>query len=138
MSTYFIFSAQCMFLIGSFVPSFLVDRLGRRRPMMIGSFGLGLSMMMIAVLLSFQGTSVAKPTASASVAFFFTVRKPALLPWAMTDKRNSICLFLVPRSIVSRGFMFQKFCHCMPELRERPLVSLPTGSGYVFSCMAFR
>ncbi|KAL1999838.1 hypothetical protein VTN02DRAFT_3897 [Thermoascus thermophilus] len=64
--------AQCMFLIGSFVPSFFVDRLGRRRPMMIGSFGLGLSMMMIAILLSFQGTSVAKPTACASVAFFFT------------------------------------------------------------------
>jgi hypothetical protein len=28
--------------------------------------------MMISILLSFQGTSVAKPTASASVAFFFT------------------------------------------------------------------
>ncbi|KAL9094264.1 MAG: hypothetical protein Q9165_003404 [Trypethelium subeluteriae] len=61
-----------MFIIGSFVPAFLVDRIGRRRPMMWGSFGLGISMMLISILLSFQGTSVQKPTSSASVAFFFT------------------------------------------------------------------
>jgi MFS family permease len=63
-----------MFLIGSFVPSLLVDRIGRRMPMMVGSAGLGISMMMISILLSFKGTDVEKPTASASVAFFFTVR----------------------------------------------------------------
>ncbi|KAK2759728.1 hypothetical protein FQN53_008013 [Emmonsiellopsis sp. PD_33] len=63
---------QIMFLLGSFVPSFLVDRIGRRSPMMWGSLGLGISMMMISILLSFKGSSVEKPTASASVAFFFT------------------------------------------------------------------
>ncbi|KAK2744646.1 hypothetical protein FQN55_006564 [Onygenales sp. PD_40] len=63
---------QIMFLLGSFVPSFLVDRIGRRSPMMWGSLGLGVSMMMISILLSFKGSSVEKPTASASVAFFFT------------------------------------------------------------------
>ncbi|KAL2221512.1 general substrate transporter [Thermoascus aurantiacus ATCC 26904] len=63
---------QCMFLLGSFVPSFFVDRIGRRRPMMLGSLGLGLSMMMISILLSFKGTSVEKETAAASVTFFFT------------------------------------------------------------------
>ncbi|KAL1991055.1 hypothetical protein VTN49DRAFT_5559 [Thermomyces lanuginosus] len=63
---------QIMFLLGSFVPSLLVDRIGRRKPMMWGSFGLGFSMMMIAILLSFKGTSVERPTASASVTFFFT------------------------------------------------------------------
>ncbi|PGH23700.1 hypothetical protein AJ80_02306 [Polytolypa hystricis UAMH7299] len=63
---------QIMFLLGSFVPSFLVDRIGRRKPMMWGSFGLGLSMMLISILLSFKGSGVEKTTATASVAFFFT------------------------------------------------------------------
>ncbi|KAI9693250.1 MAG: hypothetical protein M1822_005246 [Bathelium mastoideum] len=61
-----------MFIIGSFVPAFLVDRIGRRQPMMWGSLGLGISMMLISILLSFQGSSVQKSTSSASVAFFFT------------------------------------------------------------------
>ncbi|KAI9841234.1 MAG: hypothetical protein M1837_000899 [Sclerophora amabilis] len=64
---------QCMFVIGSLVPSFFLDRIGRRRPMMIGSFVLGFSMMMVAILLSFRGTLQEKPTSSAAVAFFFTV-----------------------------------------------------------------
>ncbi|KAJ5105884.1 hypothetical protein NUU61_003231 [Penicillium alfredii] len=70
---------QVMFVIGkltitgqgSFYPTFFSDRFGRRKPMMWGSFGLFFSMMMISILLSFKGTSVEKPTASASVAFFF-------------------------------------------------------------------
>ena len=64
-----------MFLLGSLFPSFYLDRIGRRKPMMWGSFGLGFSMMMIAILLSFQdrGGFIAKATSTASVAFFFTV-----------------------------------------------------------------
>ncbi|KAJ5891025.1 uncharacterized protein N7473_007253 [Penicillium subrubescens] len=62
---------QIMFVIGSFYPTFFSDRYGRRQPMMWGSFGLFISMMMISILLSFKGTSIEKPTASASVAFFF-------------------------------------------------------------------
>ncbi|KAG9772201.1 putative MFS sugar transporter, partial [Aureobasidium melanogenum] len=51
--------------------------MGRRRPMMWGSFGLAISMMLIAVLLSFtpaRGYSqqLNTATSSASVAFFFT------------------------------------------------------------------
>ncbi|KAF2117106.1 general substrate transporter [Lophiotrema nucula] len=61
-----------MFFIGSLFPTFFLDKYGRRKPMMWGSFGLGVSMMLIAILLSFQGTSVSKPTSSASVTFFFT------------------------------------------------------------------
>ncbi|KAF2192873.1 putative Myo-inositol transporter 1 [Zopfia rhizophila CBS 207.26] len=63
-----------MFFIGSLYPTFFLDRIGRRKPMMWGSFGLGFSMMLIAILLSFQGQdgSVAKSTSSASVTFFFT------------------------------------------------------------------
>lgn len=40
--------------------------------MLWGSAGLAISMMLIAVLLSFKDTSVGKPTSSAAVAFFFT------------------------------------------------------------------
>lgn len=71
---------QTMFFFGSLIPTFFLDRLGRRKPMMWGSLGLGISMMMISILLSFSGsgscsgniTPLAKATASASVAFFFT------------------------------------------------------------------
>ncbi|KAI9043686.1 sugar transporter-like protein [Aspergillus affinis] len=62
---------QFMFSLGAFYPTFFVDRLGRRKPMLWGSFGLFLCMMMISILLSFQGTAVETETASASVAFFF-------------------------------------------------------------------
>jgi hypothetical protein len=64
-----------MFFFGSLYPTFTLDKTGRRKPMMWGSLGCGLSMMMISILLSFQpgGGEVAKKTASASVAFFFTV-----------------------------------------------------------------
>ncbi|OAK96880.1 putative Myo-inositol transporter 1 [Phaeosphaeriaceae sp. SRC1lsM3a] len=63
-----------MFFIGSLFPTFTLDRTGRRKPMMWGSLGCGASMMMIAILLSFQprGGDLAKATASGSVAFFFT------------------------------------------------------------------
>ncbi|KAL9529012.1 MFS-type transporter [Sphaerulina musiva] len=70
-------AVQCMFFVGSLVPTFFLDQMGRRRPMMWGSLGLALSMMMISILLSFQrpqwaGTATATKTAEASVAFFFT------------------------------------------------------------------
>ncbi|EAW24067.1 putative MFS sugar transporter [Aspergillus fischeri NRRL 181] len=62
---------QVMFVIGSFFPTFFVDRVGRRVPMMWGSFGLGLCMMMVSILLSFKGKANEHATSSASVAFFF-------------------------------------------------------------------
>jgi len=68
---------QTMFFFGSLVPTFFLDRLGRRRPMMWGSLGLAISMMMISILLSFHGNNKYSPaiqhaTSSASVAFYFT------------------------------------------------------------------
>lgn len=63
-----------MFVIGSFVPALGADKFGRRNLMMIGSFGLGVSMMLIAILLSFHDTVHGKATSSAAVAFFFLVR----------------------------------------------------------------
>lgn len=64
---------NAMFFLGSLFPTFFLDRYGRRKPMMWGSFGLGICMMMISILLSFQdrGGQLAKTTSAASVAFFF-------------------------------------------------------------------
>ncbi|KAE8378424.1 general substrate transporter [Aspergillus bertholletiae] len=62
---------QIMFVVGSFFPTFFVDRVGRRAPMMWGSFGLGVCMMMVSILLSFKGKANDHATSSASVAFFF-------------------------------------------------------------------
>ncbi|EMR66782.1 putative hexose carrier protein [Eutypa lata UCREL1] len=65
---------NAMFFIGSLFPTFFLDKYGRRNPMMWGSLGLGISMMMISILLSFQGRGgdVAQSTSKGSVAFFFT------------------------------------------------------------------
>ncbi|KAI0170275.1 putative Myo-inositol transporter 1 [Pestalotiopsis sp. NC0098] len=65
---------NAMFFIGSLFPTLFLDKYGRRKPMMWGSFGLGISMMMVAILLSFQsrGGQIAQSTASASITFFFT------------------------------------------------------------------
>ena len=63
---------QIMFVIGSFYPTFYSDKVGRRKPMIWGSAGLGVSMMLIAILLSFENTRIERQTASAAVAFFFT------------------------------------------------------------------
>ncbi|KAL4926985.1 putative MFS sugar transporter [Aspergillus undulatus] len=62
---------QIMFVIGSFFPTFFVDKVGRRAPMMWGSLTLGFCMMMVSILLSFKGTAIEEATSSASVAFFF-------------------------------------------------------------------
>ncbi|KAJ4298827.1 hypothetical protein N0V90_004069 [Kalmusia sp. IMI 367209] len=72
-----------MFFIGSLFPTFFLDRIGRRKPMMWGSFGLGISMMLISILLSFQdrGGSVAKSTASASVYMLIFGATANCIPW---------------------------------------------------------
>ncbi|KAL3482334.1 hypothetical protein BJX99DRAFT_242997 [Aspergillus californicus] len=95
---------QVMFVIGSFYPTFYSDRLGRKKPMMWGSFGLFLCMMMISILLSFKGTRQEKTAGGASVAFFFLfmlifgastncvpwVYGPELLPMHVRTKGNAI------------------------------------------------
>lgn len=61
------------FVVGSLVPALGSDKWGRKKPMMFGAFGMGLSMMMVAILLSFNGTAKAHTTSQASIAFFLTV-----------------------------------------------------------------
>lgn len=60
-----------MFMLGSLLPAFMLDRMGRRRTMMIGSLGLGICMMMVAALLSQVDKPNGTSYASASVSFFF-------------------------------------------------------------------
>jgi len=81
--------AVICFTIGSLVPSFFSDRLGRRIPMVIGH-GLGsFAMLMISILLSFQGNSnIAASTGAAAVAFFFIYQltfgaSVNCLPWVL-------------------------------------------------------
>lgn len=73
-----------MFFFGSLFPTFFLDKFGRRRPMIVGSLLCGISMLMIAALLSPQqtapGTELANATSKGSVAFFFTVRLSAVNP----------------------------------------------------------
>lgn len=57
-----------MFCIGALAPSFALDRMGRRKTMMFGCFGLGVCMMMASILLSIQNN---KKTSIAAVSFFF-------------------------------------------------------------------
>ncbi|THC94264.1 hypothetical protein EYZ11_006273 [Aspergillus tanneri] len=82
---------NCMFLVGAAIPSFLLDRMGRRGPMIYGSAGLGICMLFVAILLSFQSPdhshSLTHATASASIAFFFAYMiiysaTAAVVPWA--------------------------------------------------------
>jgi len=100
---------QTMFFFGSLVPTFLLDKLGRRRPMMWGCAGLALSMMMIAVLLSFSeargySASTTHATSSASVAFFFTVGQIGYYPTEPVADIRSTCSSSALRPIASPGF----------------------------------
>lgn len=70
------------FAVGSLVPALGADRLGRKKPMMFGAIGMGLSMMVVAILLSYNGTDKGKATANVSIAFFITVSyrlRPSIL-----------------------------------------------------------
>ena len=62
---------QIMFAVGSAFPTIFADRVGRRRPMIWGVLGMGVCMMMVAILLSFKGQPNEHSTSSAAVAFFF-------------------------------------------------------------------
>ena len=129
-------AVQCMFFIGSLFPTFFLDRLGRRRPMMWGSLGLAISMMMLSILLSFSfmqdkySESVQKATASASITFFFTYMlifgaTANCVPWVyVSDKKTLIKARL--RSNTDRSL---RFYHFMLVPRARLLAFQPTGCG---------
>ncbi|ONH64959.1 Sugar transporter STL1 [Cyberlindnera fabianii] len=90
------------FTIGSLVPSFYSDKLGRRLPSAFGHACCGLCMMMVTILLSFQDDpSKSKSTGAASVAFFFLFQlvfgaTANCIPWVIVPE-------LLPLSQRSRG-----------------------------------
>lgn len=58
---------ELMFIVGNTLPALRLDRLGRKKVMMVGSGLLSICMLCVAVLLSFG-----KPkTSTAAIAFFF-------------------------------------------------------------------
>lgn len=58
---------ELMFVVGNTLPAFYLDRMGRKKTMMVGCGLLSLCMMCISILLSFGQ----QKTSSASIAFFF-------------------------------------------------------------------
>lgn len=90
------------FTLGSFVPSFYGDKLGRRIPMTLGHAAGAFSMMMISILLSFQDRpDIAAKTGAAAVAFFFIYQlgfgaSVNCLPWVIIPE-------LVPLQARARG-----------------------------------
>jgi MFS family permease len=71
------------FAAGSLIPALGADHLGRKKPMMFGAVGMGLSMMCISILLSFNGTDKEQVTANASIAFFVTVSFVSTISYAV-------------------------------------------------------
>ncbi|VUC36527.1 unnamed protein product [Clonostachys rosea] len=90
-----------MFLLGSLIPAFLADRIGRRTPMIVGSLGCGIAMMCISILLSFIDSPVSHATSIAGIAFFYMFMliygaTVACVPWAYVPE-------ILPLHVRSKG-----------------------------------
>lgn len=106
-----------MFVVGAIFPTLVADRIGRRKPMIWGSLGCGISMMLVAILLSFQGTAHGHVTSSACVAFFYLfmliygatvacipwVYVPEILPLHVRAKGSAIA--------ISSNWIWVSICH---------------------------
>ncbi|RFU30303.1 hypothetical protein B7463_g6067, partial [Scytalidium lignicola] len=85
---------QVMFLLGSFVPAIWLDRMGRVKTMIWGSFGLGICMMMLSILLSTGSPKCA--SAAYNLIFGMTclsvpyVYVPEILPLEIRSEGASI------------------------------------------------
>lgn len=126
--------SRCQSLtLGSFYPTFFSDRFGRRKPMMWGSFGLFISMMMISILLSFKGRQLlvhlhlqllylhqTHPYHSDMQEILINrqehpSRSPPHQP--PSPSSSSSCSSSAPRSTVSRGYTGRRFYRCMFVLK---------------------
>ncbi|OQU98931.1 hypothetical protein CLAIMM_04640 [Cladophialophora immunda] len=88
-------------LLGAMIPATSLDRIGRRKPMLIGLFGQGIFMMLFAVMLSFQGTDKQAPTSKAAIAFLllymiFFGASLSSIPWCYATE-------LLPLSVRAQG-----------------------------------
>ncbi|KAI5196697.1 putative Myo-inositol transporter 1 [Aureobasidium subglaciale] len=66
------------FAAGSLVPALFLDRIGRRKPMIYGTIAMGFSLMVISILLSYQGSSSEAVTSKVAIAFFVLVSNALL------------------------------------------------------------
>lgn len=92
---------ELMFIIGNTLPALALDRMGRKKTMMFGCFGLFICMMMIAILLSFGKHN----TSSAAIAFFFLVSDKSNPKQTSTDIAFSSCSSSVLQSMSFHGSM---------------------------------
>ncbi len=98
---------QLMFIVGNLGPALALDRMGRKKTMLFGCFGLGCCMMIASILLSFGK----KNTSSAAVAFFFiymlifggTIN---VVPWVYGPE-------ILPLEVRSRGTSISVSSHWM-------------------------
>ena len=79
-----------MFAIGSILPTFALDRMGRRKTMLSGCAGLGFCMLMVSALLSqAEKGGSGHRFATASVAFFFLYMLIYGATWASLSSSTS-------------------------------------------------
>ena len=64
---------ELMFIVGNTLPALALDRMGRRKTMMIGCAGISFCMMMITILLSISSDKQHPAVADAAIGFFFLV-----------------------------------------------------------------
>lgn len=93
----------------------IVDKVGRRRPFILGAIGCGLCMMIASILLSQRGTSGGAAVSGAAIAFFYLV-SPAHCtlflsssppPSAPNSRSNSL-----PSGLTIYPYQFM-FCYTM-------------------------
>ena len=107
---------ELMFPVGNTLPALALDKLGRRKTMMVGSGLLAFFMMMITILLSIGKEA----TSSASIAFFFlymlvfgaTIN---VVPWVWGPE-------ILPLEARARGTAISVSSHWMWNFcKQRPL-----------------
>jgi MFS family permease len=67
------------YALAALIPSFGLDKIGRKPLLVIGGFGMGIAMMLIGILLSFKGTPQEAATSKAAIGCLVLVMPPGLI-----------------------------------------------------------
>lgn len=108
---------ELMFVVGNTLPALYLDRMGRKKTMMIGSGLLSMCMLCISVLLSFGK----KKTSEAAIAFFFLYMlifggSVNVVPWVWGPE-------ILPLEARTRGTAISVSAHWMWS-KSRPRIQL--------------